>query len=302
MRLRIGITAAFCLCVAGVAAGQVVRFETTMGNFDMVLNPTHNTQLQGYVDNFLHYVDTDRYLGSWINRADKENGQDFVLQMGGFFSHTKRPSLTLDSVRPVATYDPVAGVPASSVGLSNTIGTVSLALPGDGFGGTARDAGTSSFFVNLANNSFLDTDFTVFAAISDLTVVNQIMDLQTIDRTTDPVFGADPGNLGFTSVPLQTNGFQVLIKRAFVVSDAMAAAKAVAGVKSLVDESAASFIANPSATPFVADASAATSVGELSVGSGSSAPLQLSPNTVPEPTGLILAAIGFGFYVRRRRR
>jgi cyclophilin family peptidyl-prolyl cis-trans isomerase len=288
--------------MAGAAFGQVVRFETTAGNFDMVLNPTHNDQLQGYVDNFLHYVNTDRYLGSWINRADKENGQDFVLQMGGFFSHTKRPSLTIDSVRPVATYDPVTGVPASSIGLSNTVGTVSLALPGDGNGGTARDFGTSSFFVNLADNSFLDADFTVFAAISDLTVVNEIMALPSIDRTTDPNFGAGNGNLGFSDVPVQSNGFQVFIKRAFVVTDTMTVAKALAGVQSVVNESAASFLADPSAAQLATEGSAATSTGDLSVASGASAPLQLSPSTLPEPSGLLLAAIGFGFYALRRRR
>ena len=41
-----------------------------MGDFDMVLNPTHNSRLQGHVDNMLQYVEEDRYLGSWINRAD----------------------------------------------------------------------------------------------------------------------------------------------------------------------------------------------------------------------------------------
>src|SRR4051812_11323486 len=149
MTSRLGIAVAVCLCLAGAATAQVVRFETTMGNFDMVLNPTNNPKLQGYVDNFLDYVQHDRYLGSWINRAQKnDDGSDFVLQMGGFFSHTKRPPLTVDSTRAVATVAPVKGVPAADNGFSNTIGTVALALPGAGQGRAFPDEGTSSFFIN----------------------------------------------------------------------------------------------------------------------------------------------------------
>ncbi len=293
MTSRFGITAAILLCAATTAWGQTVRFETTMGNFDMVLNPTNNSTLQGYVDNFLHYVDTDRYLGSWINRADT----GFVLQMGGFFSHTKRPPLTIDSTRPVAAYSPVAGVPASSIGLSNTLGTVALALPGDGMGGTAQDAGTSSFFVNLTDNSFLDTDFTVFAAIPDMTVVNQIMALTTIDRTSDSMFGASAGDLGFTNVPIQSDGTQVLIKRAFVITDAMTVAKDRAGVGATMSNSAAAFGGDSSAANF------ADAIPAANLLSGSSAPL-LSPSTVPEPSCLLMAAIGAlgaGLGSRRRR-
>src|SRR3954463_4472171 len=106
---RLGIAVAICLCMAGSAAAQVVRFETTMGDFDMTLNPTHDTRIQGHVDNFLRYINSDRYLGSWINRA----ASDFVLQMGGFFSNTKRPPLTINSTMPVAAFAPVTGVPAS---------------------------------------------------------------------------------------------------------------------------------------------------------------------------------------------
>lgn len=301
MGSRFAITLAFCLCMASAAAGQVVRFETTMGNFDMVLNPTHNTQLQGYVDNMLNYVDNNRYLGSWINRADT----GFVLQMGGFFSHTKRPPLTIESTRPVATFAPVAGVPAAKIGLSNTVGTVALALPGDGQGGTNQNAGTSSFFVNLASNTFLDNDFTVFAAIPDMTVINNIMSLSTIDRTSDPNFGADPGNLGFTNVPIQADGRQVFIKRAFVISDAMSVAKAMAGVESIMDQSASSFVADPSATPFSSDASSASLADGSSAAdlSGTASGLSLSPNTVPEPTSLMMAAMcAIGIYALRRRR
>jgi cyclophilin family peptidyl-prolyl cis-trans isomerase len=282
MGQRIGIAVAVCLCMATAAVGQVVRFETTTGNFDMVLNPTNNPVLQGHVDNLLQYIENESYKGSWINRA----ANDFVLQMGGFYSNTKRPSLTNASVRNVRPFQPVLGEPAAeNPGLSNTVGTVSMALSGLPTGGTNQDSGTTSFFVNLTSNDFLDADFTVFAAIPDMTVINQIMALPTIDRTTDPLFDADPGNLAFTDVPVQSDGLLVLIKRAFVVTDQMAIAQAMAGVQSVMSQSAEAF-ANQASAP-------------VSTASG------LSTVNVPEPATLVTGLASFvslTSMVRRRRR
>src|SRR3954463_8416789 len=85
------------LGLSAPASAQVVRFETTMGDFNMVLNPTKNPLLQGHVDNMLDYVNRESYNGSWINRAE----EGFVLQMGQFFSLTERPPITEDMVRRV---------------------------------------------------------------------------------------------------------------------------------------------------------------------------------------------------------
>ena len=100
-----------------------------------------------------------------------------------------------------------------------------------------------------------------------------------VDRTTDPMFGAGPGNLAFTDVPIQDNGFQVFINRAFVLQDTMAIARARAGVESTMALSAESF------------------------GGGSEVPLALGATVVPEPaTGvlLLLSALGLFQFFRRR--
>jgi peptidyl-prolyl cis-trans isomerase A (cyclophilin A) len=271
---RIGLLALLGILCAQSAVAQVVRFETSVGDFDMVLNPTNSEFLDLHTENMLAYVNDGRYNASWINRAD----EGFVLQMGGFYSHTRRPPITIDSTRPVATFDPVLGFPTSFTGLSNTIGTVSLALPGDGMGGADADAGTSSFFVNLTSNTFLDADFTVFAAIPDMTVINQIMALMQVDKTADPQFGAGGGNLGFSDIPLMENGHQVFIKRAFVIDDAMSVARAMSGVESIISASAASF--------------------ELASNAA------VGANVVPEPASLLTAIIGTAsslLLLRRRR-
>jgi cyclophilin family peptidyl-prolyl cis-trans isomerase len=274
---RVGCSFVVCFLLASSAAAQVVRFETTLGSFDMVLNPTNNSRLRAHADNMVRYVENGNYNSSWINRADT----GFVLQMGGFYSHTRRPPPTIDSTRPLATFAPVLGEPGIT-GLSNTVGTVALALPGLPGGGTNQDAGTSSFFVNLTSNTFLDRDFTVFAAISDMTVINQIMALMTVDRTTDPVFGAGSGNLGFSDVPVTTEGQQVFIRRAFVINDTLSVARAMSAVAPLM----------------VTSAEAASGAG-----SGASSSLTASA-AVPEPASIVLVLSTLGFYqlVRRRSR
>lgn len=278
VRVLLATLVVFC-SVASVSA-QVVRFETTMGNFDMVLNPTGNARLQGHVDNFLQYVNNNSYNTSWINRADT----GFVLQMGGFHAHTKRPPATIESTRSVDSFIPVLGEPAATfTGLSNTVGTVSLALPGLPTGGTNQNGGTSSFFVNLTSNTFLDADFTVFAAISDMTTINNIMALDTLDRTIDPNFGAGSGNLAFSDVPIQDDGYQVFIKRAFVISDTLSVARANAAIQSVVSNSMAAALSG-----------SGSSVGASSFGS----------TAVPEPSSAVLAMCfaTYGSLLTRRRR
>jgi cyclophilin family peptidyl-prolyl cis-trans isomerase len=292
-----------------VAPAQVVRFQTTMGDFDMVLNPTHNTKLQAHVDNMLDYVERGSYNGVWINRSDRlDNGTPFVLQMGGLYSMTARPIGSSINARSVRSFAPVPGEPASeNPGLSNTVGTVSLALSGNPDGQTTnQNSGTTSFFVNAGNNSGLDGDFTVFAAISDMSVINQIMALTTLDRTQDPVFGEDPRNLTFTDVPIQADGKQVFIKRAFVLSDAIAITQAKSSVQSVVAQSQATFtdsaasLADSSNLIVPPDVPAAALTSDVGLSSGGG----LTTNVVPEPASaaLVTLAISALMCARRRRR
>jgi cyclophilin family peptidyl-prolyl cis-trans isomerase len=293
--------AAVSLLAAGATA-QVVRFDTSVGSFDVVLNPTHNTQLQGNVDNFLHYVNSDSYRASWINRAAQNNGQNFVLQMGGFYSDTRRPAITIDSTRSIFAAPPVTGAPGIT-GLSNTVGTVSFALSGNGQGGTNRDSGTSSFFVNLASNTFLDPDFTVFAMIPDMTTVNKIMGLTQVDKTQDPNFGAGSGNLAFSNIPLQDNGQQVFILRAFVIEDAMQVAADMAGIQPALAQAIAA-AGKPASSVTPIPPAAATAIAAGAASSANSA--QLATAAVPEPASVALAAIGLlgasGWALSRLRR
>lgn len=281
--------------MASIASAQVVRFETSAGDFDMVLNPTNNPLLQEHVDNLINYVESKRYNCTVINRADT----GFVLQMGSFMPSTLRPPTTVDGFKNIATFDPIEGHPAAELGLSNTLGTVAMALPGDGMGGTNQDAGTSSFFVNLTSNTFLDANFTVFAEISNMATIDAIMALDTVDLTQDPSFGAGPGNLAFTDVPLRDNGLMVLINRAFVLEDSMAIAAAIAG------NGAGGMAAASSLSSSVPSAAAASAVAPLPdpAPSPSVAPDVSAVSAVPEPATITLFLLGaLGVLGLRRKR
>lgn len=197
------------------ALSQTVRFETNAGNFDVVLNPTNNPLLQGNVDNFLQYVTSGRYDNTVINRADN----DFVVQMGVFKSPGLQPPATISAYLPIQKFAPVQGEPAAEIGnVSNTFGMVAFALSG-GINGPDQDSATSSFYVNLGSNTFLDAAFTVFAVIPDMTTLTAINTLTRLDYSADPNSGADQGNLAFTDVPLLANGNLVVISSATVVPE-----------------------------------------------------------------------------------
>jgi cyclophilin family peptidyl-prolyl cis-trans isomerase len=151
-----------------------VLVETTLGDFTIELDggraPLHTA-------NFLLYVDDGFYDGLLIHRVVCSQNPDtgecdpFVIQGGGY-------QRVGEEVEPVeATRDPVNA--ESDNGLSNgTIYSVALAL-----GGGDPDSGTTQFFVNLDDNSFLDNqDFTVFGLVVEGTAtIDAIAAVETTD-------------------------------------------------------------------------------------------------------------------------
>jgi cyclophilin family peptidyl-prolyl cis-trans isomerase len=133
-----------------------------MGDFTLDLFPL---DAPGHVANFLAYVDDGFYDGTIIHRVPPNT---FVIQGGGF-----EPGM----VRKPPTREPIES--EADNGLSNVGGTLSLAL-------TANDAdsGTTQFFINLGDNSFLDAPnvpgFTVFGeVVAGMDVVDAIGQVPT---------------------------------------------------------------------------------------------------------------------------
>lgn len=220
-------SAAIALLLLAIPAGlsaQTIRFRTSVGAFDMRLNPTNNPNLQEHVDKIAAYVGAGRYHAGVVNRADDGDpnvpDDDFVLQLGGFMADGMDPNeVPVGGFDAVDRFDPVVvdadgdgQVDFDTSGLTNTRGTVSLALAsGD------PNSGTSSFFVNLGDNSTLDNQgFVPFAVIDNMATIDRIMALDRVDLSR--AIGA-PGNLAYTDVPLTNDGGLVVLETVTVVSD-----------------------------------------------------------------------------------
>lgn len=196
-----------CLLIIPASA-QTVRFDTNVGNIDFLLNPGNDANLQGHVDNILLYVNSGLYDLSVINRA----AEGFVLQYGGFTLDPLVVPNSFDAFTDIPSFDPVivdqdGDGTVDFTALSNSTGTVSLALNANG-----PNSGTSSFFVNLGNNTGLDDQgFVPFAEVVDMTTVDLIMAL--------PQINLDGGGLAGDDVPTVNGGVPVFIERAFVLLD-----------------------------------------------------------------------------------
>lgn len=126
-------------------AKPYVCMETNVGEYCMELLPE---AAPATVANFLHYVDDGDYTNTMIHRSEP----GFVIQGGGY--------TLFSNIIGLLTVDPPV---TNEFNQTNARGTVAMAR----IGGSVNSA-TSQWFINLANNSNLDTvdgGFTVFARI-----------------------------------------------------------------------------------------------------------------------------------------
>lgn len=122
-------------------ANPVVSLNT---NFGPIVMELFKGETPGTVANFLTYADDGDYINSIFHRSDP----GFVIQGGGY-------TTTSTSFTDTAQFSdvPSNGTIENEPGISNVRGTVAMAkLSGD------PDSATSQFFVNLGDNSFLDSE------------------------------------------------------------------------------------------------------------------------------------------------
>jgi cyclophilin family peptidyl-prolyl cis-trans isomerase len=138
----------------------MVVFETTKGSFTLEMFPD---EAPVTVENFLTYVDDGFFDGTVFHRVIP----GFVIQGGGFTEGMDQKP-TRDTIKNEA-----------DNGLKNERGALSMARTSD------INSATSQFFVNLADNAFLDhgsRDFgyAVFAKVVDgMDVVDEIAKVAT---------------------------------------------------------------------------------------------------------------------------
>lgn len=120
-----------CSPIAQAAKQAKVRISTSLGDIDLVL---YADKAPKTVKNFLGYVDKGEYNGTIFHRVIK----GFMIQGGGFDkSLHKRP-----------TRNPISN--EADNGLKNLAGTIAMARTG------VPDSATNQFFINTADNAFLD--------------------------------------------------------------------------------------------------------------------------------------------------
>lgn len=153
----------------GEALNVTVRFHTTAGDFDVLLDAEHAPIT---VANFLRYVDEHAYDNTIFHRVIPT----FVVQGGGY---------TPDFVE-LPSHDPIINEWGN--GLKNVRGSIAMARDTD------PDSATRQFYINVADNSRLDTPrevsggagYAVFGrVVSGMDVIDAIKDAPTHNRSED---------------------------------------------------------------------------------------------------------------------
>ncbi len=177
------------------AVGTVTRFVSSMGTFDIELL---DTDAPITVENFKDYF--ARYTNSIIHRSP----ENFVIQGGGFVSNNG--NVTAISTDPAITNE-------FNAANSNVRGTLSMALSAN------PNTGTSGWFINTVNNSFLDGNkHTVFGRVvgDGMDIVDAINDLPLYNLNVALNGGA------FAEVPLKpTVAFENIAGTVTVTSGSM---------------------------------------------------------------------------------
>jgi len=172
--------------MSSATAATQVEFETSAGNFVVEVYPDKAPKT---VENFLRYVNDGFYNNTIFHRVISR----FMIQGGGFERDlTEKP-----------TRAPIAN--ESDNGLLNQTGTIAMARTSD------PNSATAQFFVNLADNQFLNytspepdyIGYCVFGkVVSGMDVIHKIGIVPT------------GNNRGFSDVPIKA----IVIKQAKVKS------------------------------------------------------------------------------------
>ncbi|MFP6648050.1 MAG: peptidylprolyl isomerase, partial [Pirellulaceae bacterium] len=173
--------------VIAYGTAPVVTLQTNYGSIVVEMLPGN---APGTVANFLNYVNDGDYINSIVHRSDP----GFVIQGGGFTTSSTTFSNT-SQFTSVPTDAPIT----NEFGLSNTLGTMAMARIGN-----QVNSATSQWFINLGDNSFLDSvdeGFTVFGNVLDMTTVDAIVAVP-IQQEASP----------FADLPVDIDGTLVVVQ------------------------------------------------------------------------------------------
>jgi cyclophilin family peptidyl-prolyl cis-trans isomerase len=149
--MLLGVSMAF-----HATANTQLRMQTDLGGVDIEL---FDSQAPLTVQNFLHYVNSGAYDGTFIHRSVP----GFVVQGGGYIFNPANGDFFGSGTSHIPTDPPVVNEP-DPVNRPNVRGTLAMARTSD------PDSATSEWFVNLVDNPGLDDPnnsggFTVFGQV-----------------------------------------------------------------------------------------------------------------------------------------
>jgi len=166
MKNLLVITISLLLSASAFAANPKIIIKTNMGEIEAEL---YEDKAPVTVKNFLSYVKKGHYKETIFHRVIN----NFMIQGGGFDKDLKEKS----------TGSPIKNEAAN--GLKNEVGTLAMARTSE------VDSATAQFFINIADNSFLDHrdtstsgfGYAVFGKVtSGMPVVNKIKAVKTGNR------------------------------------------------------------------------------------------------------------------------
>ena len=159
------------------AASPVARFESVLGDFDVVLDPIVAPRS---VDNFSAYANRGAYDASIIHRSTTYNPIDIQIVQGGGFE-------LVGNTLPAIPSDPPIPLEA---GRLNALGTLAMARTSD------PDSATSQWFFNVTDNPGLDFNYAVFGSVlgTGQSVIEAIGAVPVYNASVQlgPVFGQLP--------------------------------------------------------------------------------------------------------------
>ena len=175
MLKKIALAAGTVLFAANLMAAPAphVLLETTNGQIEIELDPV---KAPISTKNFLEYVDSGFYNNTIFHRVIP----GFMAQGGGFTQQMQQK----DTKAPIKN--------EASNGLHNVRGTLSMARTSD------PNSATSQFFINHADNAFLDNGsrdfgYAVFGKVTrGMEVVDRIAQVRTANRAGQQNVPVDP--------------------------------------------------------------------------------------------------------------
>ena len=277
--LSLSLAACCAVLCSQAASATQVQIDTPLGSFSIQL---FDDTAPGTVTNFLQYIADDDYGDSFIHRSLP----GFIVQGGGF-------TIGDAGFGNVATDAPIA----NEFGALNLRGTLAMAkLAGD------PDSATSQWFVNLNDNTDLDTQndgFTTFAQVlgDGMDVVDAVAALGTVN-----IGGA------FTNLPLLDTAQPPTIEADEVVLTTLRVLGDATGDAYVGAQDLDILLANWGDAVTANDFSAGDFDGDGVVGQGDWDIVQsqwgqgLAPaSSVPEPASALFVLGGAAVLLRRRR-